>query len=195
VQPATVRGPEHFAIGSDTDSAGADSTASLPYFPADLSEWEQPDVPTAAPSAQPSLLQGGLAAAPMTPIVPPKKPPPPLCPERVVRPVGKRKAPPPTIDEPRAKRKAPPPTLEESRPPKKAPPPITPWIPAFARPPFGRPGKPQAPHPAYGGADEREPTSSASSSKGYDCHCRMGLHFRARTSSGYTVADSAAYPA
>ncbi len=50
------------------------------------------------------------------------------------------------MSEPHAKRKAPPPTLEESRPPKKAPP-ITPWIPAFARPPFGRPGKPQAPLP------------------------------------------------
>ena len=173
VQPAPVRGPEHFAIGSDTDSAGADSTASLPYVPADLSEWELPDVPTAAPTAQPSLLQGGLAAAPRTPIVPPKKPPPPLCPERVVRPAGKkpppplypervvrpegkRKAPPPTIDEPRAKRKAPPPTLEESRPPTKRPP-VTPWIPSYARPPFGKPQVPLPPTAVPTGASLRAP--------------------------------------
>ncbi len=114
VQPATKRGPEHFAIGSDTDSAGAVSTASLPYMPADLTEWELPDVTPAAPTTQPSLLQGGLAAAPKTPIVPPKKPPPPLCPERVVRPAGK-KPPPPLCPEPvvRPARKRPPPTLDE----------------------------------------------------------------------------------
>ncbi len=130
VQPATKRGPEHFAIGSDTDSADAVSTASLPYVRADLSEWDLPDVTPAAPTTQPSLLQGGLAAAPKTPIVPPKKPPPPLpegvvrpagnkpppplCPEPVVRPAGK-KPPPPLCPEPvvRPAGKKPPPTLAD----------------------------------------------------------------------------------